>query len=494
MLKSKKNVGIIYGHKRELLEYTKEKISEYEKKGYRVRCELLGSKDLRKGSSIFEEFKEKFDSLDSAIIFMTKDDVGISEKALSDILSIKLSAEELKSRLNHRARQNVVFELGYVVAKVGKGNYRIFAEKDIEIPSDIQGKYLERDLSNDNIEKIIKELIEENLGLSQRPFPIEDENYRLDYSNLAILSEDPLKSFDDEYKKLDDDGDKLIFLFERIVFDSYFQKPEWWQIKFKSLSVDGNDKKKIKYGCSLLEEIDRYMSAWRPPETRDYDMISIAADKLYELLEQINDYEPINPIFKIVAYDYLGLASHKIGTYNNLDEFERVKYLERSCMAFEKTVSLADRFDDPILPLWRGYASFNLARTFDDLNKIHKKEELEDKWKRIFAESIYTRKKWTNLDKISSSYRLFPIEIKEGLVTEYHHAKAERIKRARSEEGKLIEKSRHFNVDKDYIKETYREYQNWLTDPIQIRVRLAKNVHESWGIIKERFQKVLSDL
>ena len=38
-----------------------------------------------------------------------------------------------------RARQNVVFEAGYFMGKLGRDRVVIIAEKGIEIPSDLQG-------------------------------------------------------------------------------------------------------------------------------------------------------------------------------------------------------------------------------------------------------------------------------------------------------------------------------------------------------------------
>ena len=54
----------------------------------------------------------------------TKDDYGRAKDASEDKL---------------RARQNVVFEAGYFMGKLGRGNVIIVADKDLELPSDMQG-------------------------------------------------------------------------------------------------------------------------------------------------------------------------------------------------------------------------------------------------------------------------------------------------------------------------------------------------------------------
>jgi predicted nucleotide-binding protein len=55
---------------------------------------------------------------------MTPDDVGGSRIAEAQ---------------GSRARQNVIFELGYFVAKLGRGKTCLMRKGDVEIPSDLYG-------------------------------------------------------------------------------------------------------------------------------------------------------------------------------------------------------------------------------------------------------------------------------------------------------------------------------------------------------------------
>jgi hypothetical protein len=433
---------------------------------------------------VFQAVVDIFKNIDAALVFMTEDDFGISKKEWNKIKGSKLSAGDLIKRMSKRPRQNVVFELGFIVARVGGGNYRIFAKRNIEIPSDIQGKYIESDVSTANIAAIIKEFIEQNLNLEKRPNPIDDINYHLDYSNLTIDHEDFLTSFDSEYAELDRDDDKLVYLFERIVFDSYFQKPEWWQEKYKSLSEDD---KKIVYGKKLLDEVTKYMRSWMPPERTDFNAIYTCAKNLENLLSEIKNYEPINPIIKIVAFDYLGLAFHKLGIRNQQDKSKKVEYYEKAKSALNECKKLANKFDDPHLPLWLGYASFNLARSFNELSKMEPQKYSTFKWKEMFDEAIRFRSNLKN-----TRYKL-PVEIKEGLDTEYLHAKAERINRAEVDSQNKLKEEFPFEVNEEFIKDAKREYEEWFTDPQQVRVRLSKNVHESWGKIKAKFGDLFNE-
>lgn len=51
----------------------------------------------------------------------------------------KGKAKEDKSKYKFRARQNVVFEHGYLMAKLGRQNIAVLKQGDVEMPSDISG-------------------------------------------------------------------------------------------------------------------------------------------------------------------------------------------------------------------------------------------------------------------------------------------------------------------------------------------------------------------
>ena len=60
----------------------------------------------------------------TAICLFTADDVGKGKK---------------EEKENTRARQNVVFETGYFIGKLGRQNIVIVSNNGIELPSDLQG-------------------------------------------------------------------------------------------------------------------------------------------------------------------------------------------------------------------------------------------------------------------------------------------------------------------------------------------------------------------
>ena len=76
------------------------------------------------GQTIIEKFENNSDVAFS-VVLMTPDDTGFA----------KNKDEEAKSR----ARQNVIFELGYFMAKLGRENVCALVRGDIERPSDYDG-------------------------------------------------------------------------------------------------------------------------------------------------------------------------------------------------------------------------------------------------------------------------------------------------------------------------------------------------------------------
>lgn len=77
-----------------------------------------------KGRTIIEKF-EDHSNVGFAVILMTPDDVGTS------------SSE--KGKLKPRARQNVIFELGFFVGKLGRNRVCALYVEGVEVPSDYEG-------------------------------------------------------------------------------------------------------------------------------------------------------------------------------------------------------------------------------------------------------------------------------------------------------------------------------------------------------------------
>lgn len=110
------NVFIVHGH---------DKLSKLEVARFleKINCKpIILEEQIESGTkTIFEKFREHANNASYAIVLMTPDDSVENESNL------------------RRARQNVILELGFFVAKLGADNVCVIKKGNIEIPSDISG-------------------------------------------------------------------------------------------------------------------------------------------------------------------------------------------------------------------------------------------------------------------------------------------------------------------------------------------------------------------
>lgn len=103
-----------------------------------------------KGQTIIEKL-EANSSVSFATVMLTPDDVG---------RSVKNGNEDLTAR----ARQNVIFELGYFLGRLGRNNVAVLYDESVEIPSDYHGvEYIKIDAQGAWKLRLAKELKEAGL-------------------------------------------------------------------------------------------------------------------------------------------------------------------------------------------------------------------------------------------------------------------------------------------------------------------------------------------
>ena len=101
-----------------------------------------------RGQTIIDKFEAHADEAGFAIVLLTADDVGAPKK-------------DQKDNLKSRARQNVILELGYFFAQLGRGRVCVLYEEGVELPSDIQGViYVPLDSANGWKLKLAKEMLQ----------------------------------------------------------------------------------------------------------------------------------------------------------------------------------------------------------------------------------------------------------------------------------------------------------------------------------------------
>lgn len=111
-------VFIVHGHDGEL----KEAVARLIEKQQNIEAIILSEKANR-GKTIIEKI-EKHSDVGGAICLFSADDLGREKNGKEE---------------QSRARQNVVFEAGYFMGKLGRDHVVLLADQGIEMPSDLSG-------------------------------------------------------------------------------------------------------------------------------------------------------------------------------------------------------------------------------------------------------------------------------------------------------------------------------------------------------------------
>ena len=110
-------IFIVHGHDKGLQQEVARII---EKQGLQP---IILNEQTNQGRTIIEKI-EHYSDAQAAICLFTPDDEGKSKK---------------EPKHKSRARQNVVFETGYFLGKLGRNRLVIIADSELELPSDMQG-------------------------------------------------------------------------------------------------------------------------------------------------------------------------------------------------------------------------------------------------------------------------------------------------------------------------------------------------------------------
>ncbi|HMP08259.1 MAG TPA: nucleotide-binding protein [Lacipirellulaceae bacterium] len=118
-LPKKNSVFLVHGH------------DEGAKHGVARFLEQLGiapvilQEQINRGMTVIEKFEDFANRAGFAVVIMSPDDYGYA-----------VGSEQEKK---HRPRQNVVLELGYFAAKLGRDKTFVLTKGDVEMPSDVLG-------------------------------------------------------------------------------------------------------------------------------------------------------------------------------------------------------------------------------------------------------------------------------------------------------------------------------------------------------------------
>lgn len=141
--KAYNDIFIVHGHDEELKQAVARAIENLDLKA------IILHEQTNKGKTIIEKFMEHADKAGYAVILLSPDDTCYSI--------------ENESKKSYRARQNVIFELGFFLGKLGRERVCVIHRKvdNFEIPTDYSGiTYITYIKDGDWKQKLAKELNE----------------------------------------------------------------------------------------------------------------------------------------------------------------------------------------------------------------------------------------------------------------------------------------------------------------------------------------------
>ena len=147
-------VFIVHGHDTE----AKSKVARFVENLVLTRQVTILDEKPGGGRTIIEKFENYASNAGFAIVLLTPDDVGAAKDKL----------DELKPR----ARQNVIFEMGYFVKGLGRGRVCAMSTEEVELPSDLAGvEYIHLDPYGGWKLKLVTELKEAGIAVDKSKLP-----------------------------------------------------------------------------------------------------------------------------------------------------------------------------------------------------------------------------------------------------------------------------------------------------------------------------------
>ena len=119
-------VFIVHGHNEEMKQSVARTLSKLG-----LEPVILHEK-INAGRTIIEKFQDNAEEIGFAVILLSNDDLGTSKKSLKE-------EGLVENVLQPRARQNVIFEMGFFVGSLGRSKVFMLMQEGCEKPGDLDG-------------------------------------------------------------------------------------------------------------------------------------------------------------------------------------------------------------------------------------------------------------------------------------------------------------------------------------------------------------------
>ncbi len=332
----------------------------------------------------------------------------------------------------YRVRQNVLFELGMAIFRLGRERCILLSDFDphdpnVELPSDLKGLDI-KSFTPENQEQVFEDVLNKILQmtgthkaipqydhlLNRNDYFVDYEDLLADSSHLAIHEgseylKGVLKDWKEECISFSHYEERCLYFFERIGFLPMFGRHAWVDAWFEEIErlLDQYDKediaycgvKKLNFIRNLAFTVSRF-TRFKLPETHNPDYSDYEEMLNQLLMEPADESGVLNPLANIVYYDYLGLLYMCL-----YDARKDPKDLEAATECFDLIMEKYLDHTDMSLGIWRGFVGFNLARCYIKKYNITKDVEYVKLAQKLFLKTSMVRKGWLTRAKFHSTIR-----------------------------------------------------------------------------------------
>ena len=394
-----------------------------------------------------------------------------------------LTADDLcynEGKQIRRIRQNVVFELGMAIYRLGRDRCILLSDFDphsseIELPSDLKGmdiKYFNSSTQSQVFDDVLDKLLQLSSVSNDGSIPQYDrllnrKDYFVNYQDLFASCSHLEAQNGSAYLKCVLDywltecnsfchyEERCLYFMERIAFLPMFGRHSWvesWleqieqllqQYKQSDIAYCGRANlsfiRNLAFTCIGIMRVKLLDS--EPPQR-----IQAFRELLDRLTIETPEFCDIqNPLALVVYYDYLGLLHMYLHDLNDGSH-----HLEAAVECFERILDTYIDHTDMSLGIWAGFVTYNLARCY--VKRYRLTEDIADRKQahRLFLRASLIRKGWLSDTGFHSS-------IRSALSYEYFICKIEQISAQ-----KLLGETLSENIRQEF-KRLEGELESYLT-------------------------------
>ncbi len=456
MLGKLKQIFISYGARQHtptdfVIESIIAEVQKLRDEGYRLEHRLIdASYWISENGEIPSTVVNLMDRADGAIIILTPSDVGGA---------VDLDAGE--PRLQPRARQNVIHEYGFLQARLAHRNIKVFADTSVEIPSNLISfarvllplSALDNPTRDPSEGAINRKDLKKQIGIHTRTLatqtiqvtlaktpPFLAPNWPINLtdfvqSKVSARDADIATEWGELFEELDAPLDRLLALYERIVFDPYLYPLDIWSAVMEGLTLDlAQDEASLEILKGLHHVRDYQEGAAKERMTAKIGHYVLVGAKLDGMMSGLtraisyaDQFATLAPIVHVVLHDYLGLCQlrrakeidrARISWWRIGSKLRKRKlvaeWLERAIESLERVAAIASDHENHSHPVWLGFSLFNLARAQQQRWDLGL--GIEADWRRTLDNAIGRR------EKLSTTATNIPERIHMGFTAEYVHA------------------------------------------------------------------------